>query len=72
MQIEKISKGEIISIDQKELNKIFSKLEYNLDGIISNNKKNEKKKIQIIKLPKINSNINKAKIKLLGILKSKC
>ena len=72
MQIEKISKGEIISIDQKELNKIFSKLEYNLDGIISNNKKNEKKKIKIIKLPKINSNINKAKIKLLGILKSKC
>lgn len=72
MQIEKISKDEIISIDQKELNKIFSKLEYNLDGIISNNKKNEKKKIKIIKLPKINSNINKAKIKLLGILKSKC
>lgn len=72
MQIEKISKDEIISIDQKELNKIFSKLEYNLDDIISNNKKNEKKKIQIIKLPKINSNINKAKIKLLGILKSKC
>lgn len=72
MQIEKISKGEIISIDQKELNKIFSKLEYNLDDIISNNKKNEKKKIKIIKLPKINSNINKAKIKLLGILKSKC
>ena len=72
MQIEKISKGEIISIDQKELNKIFSKLEYNLDDIVSNNKKNEKKKIKIIKLPKINSNINKAKIKLLGILKSKC
>jgi hypothetical protein len=72
MQIEKISKGEIISIDQKELNKIFTKLEYNLDDIISNNKKNEKKKIKIIKLPKINSNINKAKIKLLGILKSKC
>lgn len=72
MQIEKISKDEIISIDQKELNKIFSKLEYNLDDIISNNKKNEKKKIKIIKLPKINSNINKAKIKLLGILKSKC
>ena len=72
MQIEKISKGEIISIDQKELNKIFTKLEYNLDDIVSNNKKNEKKKIQIIKLPKINSNINKAKIKLLGILKSKC
>ena len=46
MQIEKISKDEIISIDQKELNKIFSKLEYNLDGIISNNKKNEKKKNQ--------------------------
>lgn len=72
MQIEKISKDEIISIDQKELNKIFTKLEYNLDDIISNNKKNEKKKIKIIKLPKINSNINKAKIKLLGILKSKC
>ncbi len=72
MQIEKISKGEIISIDQKELNKIFTKLEYNLDDIISNNKKNEKKKIKIIKLPKINSNINKAKSKLLGILKSKC
>jgi hypothetical protein len=72
MQIEKISKGEIISIDQKELNKIFTKLEYNLDDIVSNNKKNEKKKIKIIKLPKINSNINKAKIKLLGILKSKC
>ena len=32
----------------------------------------KKKKIKIIKLPKINSNINKAKIKLLGILKSKC
>ena len=72
MQIEKISKDEIISIDQKELNKIFTKLEYNLDDIISNNKKNEKKKIKIIKLSKINSNINKAKIKLLGILKSKC
>ena len=72
MQIEKISKDEIISIDQKELDKIFSKLEHNLDDIISNNKKNEKKKIKIIKLPKINSNINKAKIKLLGILKSKC
>ena len=72
MQIEKISKGEIISIDQKELNKIFTKLEYNLDDIVSNKKKKEKKKIKIIKLPKINSNINKAKIKLLGILKSKC
>ena len=54
MQIEKISKDEIISIDQKEINKIFSKLEYNLDDIIYNNKKNEKKKKQIIKLKKIN------------------
>ena len=53
MQIEKISKDEIISIDQKELNKIFSKLEYNLDDIISNNKKNEKKKSKLLNYQKL-------------------
>ena len=60
-----------ISIDQNELNKIFFELEFNLDNLLVNNLENEikPKKIQIIKLPKISSNSNKAKSKLLNLLK---
>ena len=71
MQNTKIQNDKEISIDQNELNKIFLELEFNLDNFLSKNLVNEiePKKIQIIKLPKISSNTNKAKSKLLNLLK---
>ena len=71
MQNTKIQNDKEISIDQSELNKIFLELEFNLDNFLSKNLVNEiePKKIQIIKLPKISSNTNKAKSKLLNLLK---
>ncbi len=74
MQNTKIQNDKEISIDQNELNKIFLELEFNLDNLLSNNFEHEikPKKFQIIKLPKISSNSNKAKSKLLNILKKKC
>ena len=73
MQNTKIQNNKEISIDQNELNKIFLELEFNLDNFLSKNLVNEiePKKIQIIKLPKISSNTNKAKSKLLNLLKKK-
>ncbi len=73
MQNTKIQNDKEISIDQNELNKIFLELEFNLDNFLSKNLVNEiePKKIQIIKLPKISSNTNKAKSKLLNLLKKK-
>jgi hypothetical protein len=74
MENTKILNYNEISIDQNELNKIFFELEFNLDNLLVNNLENEikPKKIQIIKLPKISSNSNKAKSKLLNLLKKKC
>ena len=74
MENTKILNYNEISIDQNELNKIFFELEFNLDNLLVNNVENEikPKKIQIIKLPKISSNSNKAKSKLLNLLKKKC
>ena len=74
MENTKILNYNEISIDQNELNKIFLELEFNLDNLLVNNLENEikPKKIQIIKLPKISSNSNKAKSKLLNLLKKKC
>ena len=71
MENTKILNYNEISIDQNELNKIFFELEFNLDNLLVNNLENEikPKKIQIIKLPKISSNSNKAKSKLLNLLK---
>ena len=71
MENTKILNYNEISIDQNELNKIFFELEFNLDNLLVNNVENEikPKKIQIIKLPKISSNSNKAKSKLLNLLK---
>ena len=73
MQNTKIQNNKEISIDQNELNKIFLELEFNLDNFLSKNLVNEiePKKFQIIKLPKISSNTNKAKSKLLNLLKKK-
>lgn len=74
MENTKILNYNEILIDQNELNKIFFELEFNLDNLLVNNLENEikPKKIQIIKLPKISSNSNKAKSKLLNLLKKKC
>ena len=74
MENTKILNYNEILIDQNELNKIFFELEFNLDNLLVNNVENEikPKKIQIIKLPKISSNSNKAKSKLLNLLKKKC
>ena len=71
MENTKILNYNEILIDQNELNKIFFELEFNLDNLLVNNLENEikPKKIQIIKLPKISSNSNKAKSKLLNLLK---
>ena len=74
MENTKILNYNEILIDQNELNKIFFELEFNLDNLLVNNLENKikPKKIQIIKLPKISSNSNKAKSKLLNLLKKKC
>ena len=41
MQIEKIEEGKTIAINKEELDKIFLKLEYNLDDIMPEKKEKE-------------------------------
>ena len=71
MKIEKIEKGKTIAINKEELDKIFLKLEYNLDDIMPEKKEKEAIKEVKVTLLKISSNINKARKKLLGLLRKK-
>ena len=71
MQIEKIEEGKTIAINKEELDKIFLKLEYNLDDIMPEKKETEAIKEVKVTLLKVSSNINKARKKLLGLLRKK-
>jgi hypothetical protein len=71
MQIEKIEEGKTIAINKEELDKIFLKLEYNLDDIMPEKKEKETIKEVKVTLLKVSSNINKARKKLLGLLRKK-
>jgi hypothetical protein len=71
MQIEKIEEGKTIAINKEELDKIFLKLEYNLDDIMPEKKEKEAIKEVKVTLLKVSSNINKARKKLLGLLRKK-
>lgn len=71
MQIEKIEEGKTIAINKEELDKIFLKLEYNLDDIMPEKKEKEAIKEVKVSLLKVSSNINKARKKLLGLLRKK-
>ena len=71
MQIEKIEEGKTIAINKEELDKIFLKLEYNLDDIMPEKKEKEAIKEVKVTLLKVSSNTNKARKKLLGLLRKK-
>ena len=71
MQIEKIEEGKTIAINKEELDKIFLKLEYNLEDIMPEKKEKEAIKEVKVTLLKVSSNINKARKKLLGLLRKK-
>ena len=71
MQIEKIEEGKTIAINKEELDKIFLKLEYNLEDIRPEKKEKEAIKEVKVTLLKVSSNINKARKKLLGLLRKK-
>ena len=53
------------------MDKIFLKLEYNLDDIMPEKKEKEAIKEVKVTLLKVSSNINKARKKLLGLLRKK-